>query len=83
MKKNITRIFAVALHFQVASSLDKRLETHFEGTLHADGSIFEVVSKGQQVSITSFDVNMDTGTDTVSVYSRPGNLVASDDGNGC
>eukprot|EP00985_Skeletonema_marinoi_P011682 scaffold5559_cov193-Skeletonema_marinoi.AAC.10 len=55
MKKNITRIFAVALHFQVASSLDKRLETHFEGTLH--------------------------GTDTVSVYSRPGNLVASDDGN--
>lgn len=46
----------------------------------ADGSIFEVISKGQQLSITSFDVNMDAGTDTVSVYSRPGNLVAEDDG---
>ena len=54
---------------------------HPFSSLPADGSIFEVVSKGQQVSITSFDVNMDTGTDTVSVYSRPGNLVASDDGN--
>ena len=39
-----------------------------------------MVSKGQQLSITSLDVNMDAGTDTVSVYARPGNLVASNDG---
>ncbi|KAL7501649.1 hypothetical protein ACHAWT_009461 [Skeletonema menzelii] len=78
--KNITRIFVVALQLQIASSLEKRLETNYNGNLHADGSIFEVVSKGQQLSITSLDVNMDAGTDTVSVYARPGNLVASNDG---
>ena len=39
-----------------------------------------MVSKGQQLGITSLDVNMDAGTDTVRVYSRPGNLVAQNDG---
>lgn len=60
--------------------LDKK--THYLSSCgsKADGNIFEVVSKGQQVSITSFDVNMDTGTDEISVFSRPGNLVAADDG---
>lgn len=46
----------------------------------ADGSIFEVVSKGRQIFISGFDVNMDTGTDTVSVYTRPGYLVPMNDG---
>ena len=32
--KNITRIFVVALQLQIASSLEKRLETNYNGNLH-------------------------------------------------
>jgi len=80
--KNITRMLVVALQFQIASSSEpeQRLESHFEGNFHADGSMFEVISKGQQIFISGFDVNMDAGTDTVSVYTRPGNLVPTNDG---
>lgn len=78
-RQSIALIVAVVSQFHVTTS-QQSLETNFAGTLHASGQIFEVVAKSQAISITSFDVNMDTGTDEVSVYSRPGDLVASDDG---
>lgn len=78
-RQSIALIVAVVSQFYVATS-QQSLETNFDGTLHASGQIFEVVAKSQAISITSFDVNMDAGTDEVSVYSRPGDLVASDDG---
>lgn len=40
--KNITRMFVVALQFQIASSSEpeQRLETHFEGNYHGEVSSF-------------------------------------------
>ena len=78
-RQSIALIVAVVSQFHAVTS-QQSLETNFAGTLHASGQIFEVVAKSQAISIKKFDVNMDVGTDEVSVYSRPGDLVAFDDG---
>ena len=51
--KDIARIFVVALQFQVASSLEKRLETHFEGNLHGKASLQLFLSLHQPLSSPS------------------------------
>ena len=68
----------VALHtFSGAAATDNTLGAQYDGTnflatLKTEGNVFEVRALTQPVSVTRFDINIDAGTDTIEVRSRPG-----------
>lgn len=54
----------------------------FQCLLPADGNLFTLEAKSNQISIRGFDINVDAGSTTIEVYSRPGVIVTNNYDNG-
>ncbi|KAL7505384.1 hypothetical protein ACHAXN_002901 [Cyclotella atomus] len=54
----------------------------FTGPYHADGNLFTLEAKSNQVSIQGFDIHVDAGATTIEIYSRPGVIVTNNNDNG-
>jgi hypothetical protein len=51
-------------------------------SLSADGNLFTLEAKSNQVSIEGFDIHVDAGATTIEIYSRPGVIVTNNNDNG-
>jgi len=66
-------LLGVALHYlDATNATEEYLAGPFAATSHSEGNIFEIVAKSKQISVTRFDINIDAGTDTIEIKSRPG-----------
>jgi len=76
--RRLVTLLGVASHcFSDVNATEKSLAAQFDGTkfratIHNEGNIFEIVAKSQPISVTRFDININDGTDTIEVKSRPG-----------
>ena len=76
--RRLVTLLGVSSHcFSDVNATEKSLAAQFDGTkfiatIHNEGNIFEIVAKHSPVSVSRFDININDGTDTIEVKSRPG-----------
>eukprot|EP00956_Cyclotella_meneghiniana_P012630 scaffold17957_cov79-Cyclotella_meneghiniana.AAC.7 len=72
--RRIGQILAL-VSIRLENGFSATLSAGFTGPYHADGNLFTLEAKSNQVSIEGLDINVDAGATTIEVYSRPGDIV--------